>query len=1086
LDHKSYLLERAEKKWTNFFIHKTKVAFLFLVGIMIAGIGSVILIPKESAPKIDYGIIQIRTVYIGAPAIDIDQLITQEIENEIKSIDGVRKINSVSNDSLSLITLDLETDANINKIQTEIQNSVNELKSILPTDAEDPKISDLNSSNERSLFTVHLTGDLHPVILRDYAEKLKKYLDNFSYIQSVDILGGSEREIFIDINPLLLEQYNVSILDIQNVIRSTHKNSPIGNFQIGDLDYSLRIQGRHVTLEDIKNVVVKQSVSGSNSSILRVEDVAHVYMENEEFETLEFFRHGESSAMTSTVKVMVNRADSTDIFKIDPVIRKNIQAFILKEFDNNIELAFTMEELEDVKESYENVIRSGLSSIIIVIIIIMLFIGIREALLAGSVIPLSFLTTIAITYFNGGALNFMINFSMILALGILVDTSIVIVEAIHEGIAKGFTRKESAIMALEEFKMPLISGMLTTLAVFIPLFTLPGVLGKYLSFIPIAVAITLLSSLFISLLIIPAISSVLLRPKVTELSPYRQWFNRVYKKITGIYSNFLSRNLKSQNWRIAIIWSVFIAFLLSLMIPVQFKMIPGDDFNLFQVQIRMPYGTVEEETKKALNTIEALIYKEVPEMKKIEMTIQNDIADMTVHLYQKDIRAEKDMRKSSDIAQDLRIIFKTFQLYEVFIKEASMGPDVESPVAIRVITDDAENIGIAQKVALDLKNILQNIPGTDNITDDIANVPAEIQYRINHEEALRKGVNPQDIAAALQSAVRGITVISLNRGDREIDIHMRYDPQYMKNFHDIHAIQIKNNMGDSISLSQLVEEKVSSGLQAIRRSDGNIAITIASQLQKGGNALEVTKLFQEKIDNYDLPEGIFIKDVGENSENSDLFVALGFGLFIAIFLIFSILVIQFNSFSQPVIILYTIVMSVLGVNVGLFLTDTPRSLAFIIGIISLSGIVVNDAIIMVDRINNLRNTYPQKSLKEVIVFAAVTRLQPIVLTTLTTAAGIFPLIFVDKFWAGLSITIIFGLVVASSLTLIVTPAMYYQLHREGFITLMPGLFILGLGLSISAIMSVSIPLFFPGVLLCGGSVWYWKKCKEKKAMTGIS
>lgn len=1079
MDHKSYLLERAEKKWTNFFIHKTKVAFLFLIGILIAGIGSVVLIPKESAPKIDYGIIQIYTAYIGASAIDIDQLITQEIENEIKSIDGIRKINSVSNDSSSLITLDLETDAEINKVQTKIQNSVNELKNILPEEAEDPKISELTSSNERSLFTVHLTGDLHPVILRDYAEKLKKYLDNFGYIRSVDIIGGSEREIFIDINPLLLEQYNVSILDIQNVIRSTHRNSPIGNFQIGDLDYSLRVQGRHLTLEDIQNVVIQQSIAGSHKSILRVKDVAHVYMENEEFETLEFFRHGKNVAMTSTVKLMVNRSDSIDIFKIDPVIRKNIQDFIVKEFDNDIELAFTMEELEDVKESYENVIRSGLSSIVIVIIIIMLFIGVREAFLAGSVIPLSFLTTIGITYFNGGTLNFMINFSMILALGILVDTSIVIVEAIHEGIAKGFTRKEAAIMALEEFKMPLISGMLTTLAVFIPLFTLPGVLGKYLSFIPIAVAITLLSSLFISLLIIPAISSVLLQPKVTKISRYRQWFHRMYTKISNMYTTFLSRYLKSQNWRLTMIWGVFIAFLLSLMIPVQFKMIPGDDFNLFQVQIRMPYGTVEQETEKALNTIEALIYKEVPEMKKIEMSIRDDIADITVHLYQKDIRADKHMRKSSEIAQDLRVLFKNFQLYEVYIKEAVMGPPVDSPVAIRVITDDAKNIGVAQRVALDLKTLLQNIPGTDNVTDDIANVPAEIQYRINHEEALRKGVNPQDIAVALQSAVRGITVVSLNRGDREIDVHMRYDPQYMKNFHDIYAIQIKNNMGDSISLSQLVEENITSGLQSIRRSDGNIAITIASQLQKDGNALVVTKAFQEKMDNYDLPEGIFIKDVGENSENADLFIALGFGLFIAIFLIFSILVIQFNSFSQPVIIVYTIVMSVLGVNIGLFLADTPRSLAFIIGIISLSGIVVNDAIIMVDRINNLRNTYPQKSLKEVIVFASATRLQPIVLTTLTTAAGIFPLIFVDKFWAGLSITIIFGLVVASSLTLIVTPAMYYQLHREGIITILPGVFIVGLLVFFFSAMSTNILGVSIGVAFCGIAIKYWKKCRAK-------
>lgn len=1076
MDHKSHLLERAEKSWMSFFIKKTKVAFLAAMGIAIWGLGSAILIPKESAPQIDYGIITVSTFYDGASAVDIDQLITQEIENEIKNVNDIRKIQSVSRNSSSSITLELEPDADVNKILNDVRSKVDEAKGKLPEDAEDPQIREINSGNERSLFSVHLAGDFHPALLRDYAEKLTNYLEQFSYIRSTSISGGAEREIFIDLDPLLLEQYKITPLEVRQAIRTTHKDSPIGDLEIGNLEYSLRVQGRHKNAEDIRDIIVKNRASGSQQASITVDDLAEVYEKEEDMESLEYYASNESMQRMSTVKITVNKSANTDIFKLDPTIRKQILDFVEKEFGDELQVQFTMEEIEDVRDSYDNVIRSGVSSIIIVIIIIMLFIGVREAFIAGSVIPLTFLSTIAVTNAYGGTLNFMINFSMILALGILVDTAIVIVEGIHEGIKKGFTPKESAMMALEEFKFPLISGMLTTLAVFIPLFTLPGILGKYLSFIPIAVAITLSASLLISLFLVPAIGSVAFSSNTQATTKYRKWFNKIHDKVTEKYKKFLFTKLKSRFWRLGVMYGVLILFIFSMFIPVKFQMFPGDDFDLFQVQVRMPEGTIQEETTNALRPVEEIIYSKVPEMKHMEMTVNDDTADMTVYLYKKDIREERAMRKSIEIANDLRPFFKEFTTYEVNIKEATMGPPVDSPVAIRIITDDANKLALAQEVAEDFKEILKNIPGSDNVKDDLANIPAEMSYRINREEALRRGVNPDDIATVLRSAVSGIKAVTLTRGGREVDVTLRYDPKFIKDFNDIHNIQILNDKGNYISVSQLVDEEIQSALNEIRRADRNIAITISSDLIKDGNALEVTKAFKESLENYELPDGISTEDVGENSENEDLFIALGFGFVIAIFLIFSILVVQFNSFSQPFIIVYTIVMSILGVNVGLYLTDTPRSLAFIIGIISLSGIVVNDAIIMVDRINNLRKKYTEKSLKEIIAFSGSTRLQPIILTTLTTAAGIFPLTFVDKFWAGLAITIMFGLVVASTLTLFVTPAMYYQFTREGFCTALPGLAIIGTFIFLSSLLSLAIPGIIIGLLFIAPVAWRrWKR-----------
>ncbi len=1041
LNHTSSFIEKAENSWFSFFINNSKVAFLVSGVIFLWGGMAMLTIPKESAPKISYGIASISTFYDGASAVDMDKLITQEIENKIKDVNNINKITSSSRNSFSNITVEFESDTDMTKAMSDLRNKLDSAKSKLPTDAEDPTVTEIDSTLE-PIFTVHLAGDLHPALLRDYAEKLKSYLESDPVVREVNISGGAEREIFVDTDPLKLAQYKISLSEIVSTIQRTHRDFPVGNFEIDNLEYSLRFQGQHKNTEDIKNIVVKVSTSNSNSTPIKIEDIAEVYESNEEIESLTSFTdlETEDKSRTPTITLNINKSSNTNIFKVDPLIRNKVLEYVKNNFGDSTNVYFTNEIVEQTRDSYDTVFSSGEGSIIIVFLLLAIFIGMKEALVTSFVIPLSFLVTIGTIKAMGETLNFMVNFSLILSLGILVDTSIVIVEGIYEGIKQGYTPKEAAIAAVQEFKAPLISGTLTTLAVFIPLLVLPGILGKYLSFIPISVSITLLASLLVSLLIIPAIASTILKAKSERKQSINSAFGRLcstfYKKRSEIiervqesYDNFTVKNLPSAKWRMITIYGTILLCILTFFLPVKFSMFPAEDFDYMWTSIKMPEGTTKEVTFESVLPAEKILL-EIPEMRRFETNISNNSARISMELLKKDYRKNNGMRTSLEISEELRQKFKQFKNYEVNIEEAQSGPPGEHPVAFKIIAQDSEYLKDAQKVARDLQEILKTIPGTDDVKDDITNIPGEITYKVNHEEALRLWLDSSQIAFLTRTAIKGSDAITLTRDGREIDVKVRYKEGSIQNFDDIGNLQILNNKGELISLSQIVVREFNPAVNEIKRKDRKISVTISSELAKEGNALEITNAFKEKIKDYELPAGVEIEESGENAENAELFVALGTGFVMAVFLIFTILVIQFNSYSYPFIIVFTIVMSFLGVNIGLFVTGTPRSLAMIIGTISLAGIVVNDAIILVDRINYLREKYVNKPLEEIIAHAGATRLQPIVLTTLTTAAGVLPLVWVSTFWAGLSYTIIFGLMVASALTLVVTPCMYYEFTKH--------------------------------------------------------
>jgi len=977
--------------------------------------------------------------------------VTREIETKIKNISGIDEYSSISRDGVSRITVTFTPEASrdMTKAVGDIRSKVDEAKPNLPAEIDsDPRIFEVDSTIEPFLSVV-VSAEKSPEKITDIAEKLRKKLENLSGVARAEIVGGTEREIIVEADREKLKSFGISLDDLVAAIARSHRDTPAGKIEINHLEYSVRFSGKSKTAADVENIVLKNLKNRGNSpSFLRVGDVARVEETGEDNDLFSRFFSAKTGKVSekhfqNAVEISLFRKSKSDIFAAEKAVKTATKTFFSqKKIDASF--SFFKNRAEIMREDYRKVVVSGLESIAIVMAFLFLFVGFREGLVASMIIPLTFLTTIAALFFSGRTLNFMTNFSMILSLGILVDTAIVIVEGAHFYWKKGFSPREAALLSLREFRGPLISGTLTTLAVFVPLLSLPGILGQFLSFIPITVILILSISLFLSLLLLPAFIAFFLpaTPKISKnpskisrfFQNFREKFNAELSKIISKYLSILQKILSSRARRLGLFAAMISLFVATLFLPIKFVMFPVSDSRFLTVSIQMPEGTPAEKTEKVAISAEQKLLK-YSEVSKIQTIISGKSAKIIVELFSKKWRDERGLLHSPKLEKVLSRDFEKLSRdlgANIRVETEKKGPPKEFPVAFRVVVADAEKILLAQKIARDLTEKMREIPGTAGVKNDIENIPGEFNFKINRGKAMFLGINPDAVARTIRTAVSGTTAATITRGDRDLDIVVKISKKKISHLDDLKNFAFFSPRGKKVLLSQIADFKIRDALATVRREDGDIAFTVSSLLADDGNAAEITAAFSQKIQKMSFPDGIEVLDAGENAKNADLFADLSRGYLIAILLMFLILVIQFDRFLQPLFILSTILLAQIGVQIGLFLTGTPKSLAYILGTIALAGIVVNDAIILINKMNKnceQKKCRNERELRAAILDAGKTRFVPVILTTLTTSAGIIPLIFQDKFWAGLSYTVIFGLSVASFLTLLVTPAMYFQFFR---------------------------------------------------------
>lgn len=1105
--------------------NRTTVYVLTFI-VIAAGLFSYISLPKESFPEIRQPVVYVGTPYPGNSPLDMENLITRPIENELNSISEADLIKSTSVQDYSTIIVEFTPETDVEDALTKVKDAVDRAKPELPSDLEqDPNVFDMNFS-EFPILNINLSGDYSMTDLNEYAEYLEEEIEKLSEISKVEIRGIDDREVRISVDPYQMEAREVNFGDIEQAVASENITLSGGTYREGDIRRTIRVVGEFEEPEEILDVVVK----AENGNIVYLKDIADVsfdYVEKKSYARLytnpvvmvDVIKRSGENLLIATEKINAILEEAREeIFPEDLIVTKtNDQS----------------QQTRDMVDSLENNIISG---VILVVLVLLFFLGPRNALFVGIAIPLSMFISFMILGMFGITINMMVLFSLIMALGMLVDNGIVVVENVYRLREEGLSAFEATKNGVGEVALPIIASTATTLAAFLPLAFWPGIMGEFMKYLPITLMITLGSSLFVALVINPVliksfmkvdtgeirkkrvlvfasvaigVGLILAFAKVTVLSnlliisgaitflniyvltPLSRRFQNFLPRIEEIYKSTLKFAIKGWHpylffWGTVVLMVVSIGIFGSvLMSPSKpnLEYFPKTDPLYVNVFIEFPVGTDIETTNEFTQDIERKVIDLVkPYESIVESVIANvgsgtsdpndpsafgeqdtpNKARITVNFVEFKNRGGIDTK---EILNEIRDSVGDYPGVAVTVDQNSDGPPTGKPISIEV---SGKEYATLIEITEDMKNLINEsgIQGIEKLKTDLQTGKPELVVNIDREKARRFGLSTSSIAMEVRTALFGKEISKYKEGEDDYEIQLRLKDEYR---YDIDALMNKSivfrdqtsGQMKSVPISSVAQAELSSTYGSIKRQDLRRQVIISSNVEAGYNPTQINNEIKELLADFDMPPGYEFKFGGEQEKQAEEFEFLSTALMIAVFTIFLIIVSQFNKVTTPFIIMMSVLFSTIGVFLGLVIFKMNFVVIMtMIGIISLAGIVVNNAIVLIDFIELSRNRLraetgvdklSMEKIKEAIINAGVTRLRPVLLTAITTILGLIPLavgINIDfikflstydadfflggdnvAFWGPMSWTIIFGLTFATFLTLVVVPLMYLFFAR---------------------------------------------------------
>lgn len=1053
-----------------FWLKNLRTSFLLIMLIVVSGAFALYSIPKESSPDIKFWIINIAVTYPWVNPEDMDSLVTEKIEAEIEDLDWIKKITSTSSVWTSLVVVELETWVDTRNLLTDIKDNVD--KVTLPEDASDPVVVEV-SSNNTLIYEALIYWDadkFDDFTLIRKAKDIKYKLDWTPWISSIDLWWTDLRWFWwpwwdkdpdYDIKVLLskskVELLWLSIIDISNTIKSNNKDTPIWNFKVWELSYDFRFEWELASLDDLKNVVLKDNWV----SKIYLSDIADFKIEYS-WDTIKRLGFYEKSWMNYT-SLTFNKSTWANVFESSKTSKLALEELLKTdpEFEwLNVEYSKDMSEA--IIKDYDNLGSTAISTIVLVFLTILFFVWFREWLIASLLIPLAFFITFIVLDYFGLSMNFLTNFSLVLTLWIAIDTVIVIVEWASEKMRLWFSRKSAIMLAVRDFKSPLISWTSTTLVAFLPLIFLPWIVWKFLSFIPITVFITLVAALFLSLTLASALFITLMSSKKTyhkeekiernmreddlELLIKDREF-KIEKKLEKLslrerflnylwilYENTLHKIFSNSFIKYSFVLVPIILLIWSFVFlspKIGFVLFPSTDEWVINIDIEWQTWAKEDSMEKYITQIDNILSK-TEEIKVFYTTVTWNKISVYIDLFDVKIREEKWLLSSASLEKKLEkeLLFLKSEWLDLTVAALKWWPPTWSAVWVKLSSVSAQNFDTLKLVSEDFEKYLNWVTWSKNVTSTSSDAPWQFVFSFDKQKLSNIWLNQDDILRELYFYTNWIKAWSIKSGTEDNEITLLFK-EFEDNLNpeDIDNLVINTRVW-KIRIWDFADFTFKKSVNNISREDWKIIISVWSEVAEWYLPTDIQPLLDTFAENYTYPEWITYIKWWESEENKDLIVSTMKSLFIAIFLIFSILVFQFNSFRQPAIVLYSIILALLWVNVWLYITWNPYSMPFGIWFIALTWIVVNDAIILIDKINKSIQAKLDHSVNnkidyiEQLVLSWKSRLQPIIVTTLTTVFWVLPLALQDEFWAWLWFTIIFWLFVWSFMTLVVVPILY--------------------------------------------------------------
>lgn len=1025
-------------------------------------------IPKESSPSIKLGIISIATVYPGTNPQDIDSLITDKIYKEVKDIKWIDKIESTSSLGVSSVVITLKTDAVVQDVLDEVRSNVARVS--LPDDALDPNIQEIETDTSRAFSILIYDEDNSESrsYLLDKAKQIQDHLKWTPGIESVDIwyssdsspiAGGAGWVDAYDVEIVLekekIDALGIDLSTIASTIKSLNLDLPIGNFSLGDKQYDYRISGKNNSSFDF----LSTPISLANGGTITLGEISRIERDYAST-TRDLVIVGDTGSGKEYIGLTINKSDGYSIFAASDAAKKNIEEiFDTPEF-SGLGFIYGSDLAETIREDYKALAREATTTLVLVFIVIYLFVGFKEAVFASVTLPLAFLATFILLYAMGYSLNFLTNFSLILSFGIAIDTIIVIVQAASSKIKIGYNPRSAILLAINEYAIPIISGVATTIVVFVPMMTLPGILGKFLAYIPITIFGVLTFGLILALTVNSALYLLFTRRQNTyreneEILEYankderellqieREWKTKIadnerslrmqiieaminsYKRVLKKF--LMNKRLRRQSILIPVVFFFVGSFLLAP--RVGFELFPSDDNNIVNFSIEWTPGITTEKMAEMVWDIAPLFagYKEI---KTISISTSKNKTSISTELILKDTRKELWLMSVYDFEKE--VLHKLAPLESKWLKVTSEplanGPPGGKAVGLNLIADSPDKLSELIKISKEFQVALKAIPGTKNIGSSSEDTPGQFIFTLRKDVLSDLSIPFSLIYGTITQNINGIKVGTIEDNGNDRDVLLKLE----KFQNDISPEDIQwitfSYAGKTYRVGDFLDVRSENAIASIKRKDGKIQITVDADLEVGVDSISTQNAFLKYAQEYSYPAGVSYAVGWENEENKELLVAVGVSFFIACMTIFAILTLQFNSYSQSAVILYSVIMSLPFVMIGLILTDNQFSMPFGIGFIAFTGIWVNHGIILIDAIN--KNRAKGMDQIDLLVEAGASRLEPMILTNLTTVFGILPIALKDRFWSGMGFTIIFGLVATTFISLFVLKSVYYELYMN--------------------------------------------------------
>jgi len=1018
---------------TELSIKRPTLAVVLFSALSFFGLFSYFELPYELLPELETPVINITTVYPGASPEEVETSVTKEVEDAVSTMENVDKLRAISLENVSVVIVELNYGANVDLSVQEAQRKVDAIIAELPDEAEEPSIEKL-SLDELPIMRLGATADMDPTAFTDLMQdQIQPELSRISGVANIEIVGGEEREIRVNVNQDQLEYYNISLLQVTQAIANNNLNFPTGSIKSEEREILVRLSGKYASLEDLRQAIVTTTDDGSP---VYLSDVGEVFDTQEEAETISRI-NGDPS-----LGLLVKKQSDGNTVEIADLIKERMGGIEERYAEEGLSFTIAQDSSEFTLEAANHVIEDLILAVILVAVIMLFFLhSLRNALIVMVAIPVSIVSTFIVMDLLGFTLNLMTLLALSLVIGILVDDSIVVLENIHSHMERGKKAREAAVMAWREIGLSVTSITLVLIIVFLPIALVQGLVSDLLFQFSITVAFATAISLLVSFTLTPLLAARF--SSLTHLSKKRwyDWpliaFERLLNGLRSGYKSALEWSLRHKLvTTIGIFALVFASFSLLGAGFIGSEFAATGDNGEFNLELEMPKETPISRTSDVAREMEAYLLG-LPEVRTVFTTVgrtsgsvssqsTNYLAELNVKL----VSAEERALSNDEYAREVKLeLMQRIPGAEIKAKPVSLVGPGEAPIQIILQGSDLDQILAFSE---QIKTVTESVAGTAEVETTVEGGNPELEVNIDREKMADLGLTMDVVGATMQNAFSGNDDNQYKDQDKEYDILVRLDAFDRRSEEDVRALAFLNRKGKLVELAQFATVNPTTGPSRLERQDKINSVTVESQVVNRPTGT-VGEEIQNKVAELQVPEGVTISYAGDLENQAEAFGSLGFALMTSIVLVYLIMVALYDSYVYPFVTLFAIPVALIGAFLALAMAMATLSVFTFLGLIMLVGLVLKNAILIVDFANQRKaeglNSY------EAVVEGGLERLRPILMTTLAMVIAMIPIAVADgagsEWKNGLAWVLIGGLTSSMIFTLIIVPVIYLWVDNAG-------------------------------------------------------